>query len=205
MLAALLARLGLQALAPLALPLLAYLVLGGGAAGFVWWNQLADMPTALLAALSGGVFLAAIVTQSLLTRVSLGLVALVLALLAGIVNEQGRTEVQLDNLKTSHELELAKLNQAMRDKVELERQRQIKVNTEALKKAMDAQAQYDQERARLAEERAKLLKEAADDKDADRPALGVDAVDRINRLRHEPRVVRPGGKRPAARSSATGT
>lgn len=190
------ARLGLSALAPFVLPSLAFLTLGGGIGGYVWWNELADLGVTTLALISGACLLASLLSGGAITRLSMMIFAVCTAAIAGILYQHQSTEQQLNQLREQHERIIAKLHGDYKAVAVSERERQVEVNQKALAEAALVKKKLDEERKGWIEERRKFRKEASDDQNADRPALGLDAVDRLNRLRYDPKSLRPRRKGP---------
>lgn len=123
------------------------------------------------------------------------------AYLKGTWDERATADVEIQQLKQYHETFVSGVHLQYAKKAQEERDRQTKLLEEA--RGLSEQLTKDHEKALadLSAEMEKVKLEAASDKNAKRPALGVDAIDRINRLRYEPRLAKP-GKSPTKRRTS---
>lgn len=174
------------ALLPWVLPGLLSLLVGGGGLG-AWAFNLTDWKTAGLLVGAVGLSLVLFWTQSPIARIAIAIVIAATLYLKGRIDENIRGEAELAALKKQHEENVTTIHKTYADASKVEEARQEAANTEARKRADEAKVTFDEERKGLRAELQRLKGEAANDKDAKRPAFSLDAIDRLNRLRHVPR------------------
>jgi len=189
MIVGLLVRFGLGAIVPWLLPgLVAALIGGGGLAA--WGFNLTDWKTAILLVISLGMVAQLSMTQSPWARTIIAIVVAGTCYIKGHIDGTIEVEQRIQAAVTAIKNEVAA-------KTKEEQDRQDKVNLLAKEQAEAEKTELTSERDRLKAELKTIQEEAANDPTANQPALGPDAVERVNRLRHERRPSGPnrvGGK-----------
>jgi cytochrome c556 len=172
---------------PFLLPLSLVALTGVGVAAS-WWFDLADWQTALIfgAALASCIYMAT--SNSVIAK----FVIPVILFVAGYLKGGHDMDVKLT---AQHKIEIAAIHQKYKDATDAEVERQNQVNKEASERAEEAKKTWEAERIKLRGDLKQLSEEAARDKSAERPGLGPDAIDRINRLRwqRKPSQLQRGG------------
>lgn len=152
-------------------------LLGAGAANLAnWWGDFTDWRTAAIfsVALVACVYVAQ--SKSPLARLAItGIVGAALYLKGGVDKEAA--------LLPQHEAQINAIHLNYANAAEAELDRQRRAAAEALERAKQAQEEYDRELAAVKDQLQAAQSEASKDVHADRPALSLDAVRRLNALR----------------------
>lgn len=161
------------------LPFLPVLLAGGvalGGFGLNWWLEFTDWKTA---AIFAGALIACVYvvqTDKPWARLAVvGIIGVAMYLKGGVDKEA--------DLTVKHEAEVALIHKTVKDAADAERARQRQANAQALAEAAKQKEEQDVEMQRLQSLVDSLTSEASKDANADRPALGLEAVKRLNRLR----------------------
>lgn len=197
MIQGLLLRWGLGAVAGWILP---GLLLGVGGLS-AWWFEWTDWKTVILLIIAIGLIGQLAITQSPWARFAIALVVAGTCYVKGRIDEGLEMDKQLAIQKQAHKLEVEQIHLTYKQATDAEVRRQAEALQRSREEAERAQGTWETERQQLFDRMERLRKEAADDKSANRPALSADAVNRLNRLRHERRP-RAGRGVPADRGKA---
>jgi len=185
----LLIRFGLGAIIPWLLPGLVAVLLGGGGIT-AWAFNLTDWKTAILLVIALGMVAQLSTTQSPWARTAIAIIVAGTCYIKGYID--GNLEVEQ---KVQAAVSIVKTEVENASKQEIARQEAA--NILAKEQAEVEKTELTGERDRLRAELKTIQEEAANDPTANQPALGPDAVERVNRLRHERRPSGPnrvGGK-----------
>jgi len=174
------------AILPWVLPGLLSLLIGGGGLG-AWAFDLTDWKTAGLLVVAIGLSVTLLWTQSSWARIAIAIVVAGVLYLKGRIDEGISKDLEIATVKKQHEQTVATIHKTYADASEAEKARQETANSEARKRAEEATLVFTEERKSLRAELQRLKTEAANDKEAKRPAFSLDAIDRLNRLRHAPK------------------
>jgi len=189
MFTALLIRLGLGAVLPWLLPSLVAALIGGGGLA-AWGFNLTDWKTAILLVISLGMVAQLAMTNSPWARTIIAIIVAGTCYIKGHIDGNLEVEQRIQAAVTAIKTEVENTSKA-------EIARQEAINTLAKEQAKVEKTELIDERDRLKAELKTIKEEAANDPTANQPALSSDAVERVNRLRHERKPSGPnrvGGK-----------
>lgn len=185
MIAGLLVRIGLGALAPHLITMaLGSLVVGGGAAAwFVGWT---DWKTAGLLVLCLVLVGLLFTSESKAARVLIALVVGVTLYAKGRIDEGLTHDNTLEALAKAHQVEIATLRGNHAQALKTERERQETEGQKALLAAAEAKESFTQAKAQLKLELDRIKEGAKHATDADYLVFNADDIADLNRLRYDP-------------------
>lgn len=177
------------------------LVSGGSAVYLSGWT---DHKTAILLVVVAALCIAVYTTEAKWARTVILVIICGTLYIKGRIDEQVLQEDLAAAAKIMHDNTIKDIHTGYRTATDAERKRQERVNQEADSAAAVTKAEWDAERLRMRTLLEQAQKEAANDPKANDQSLSVDAVKRIDKLRHNPRTARRKRSRrvPASRPKA---